>query len=82
MSVETKRKRGETFEAFLRRFGKRMMQSGVLLQYKKVRYYKKPVSRNLQQKSALIRRDRREEREYLKKTGRLVEDPKVGRRRF
>lgn len=73
--MEIKRKRGETFESFLRRFNKRVMQAGVLLQFKKVRFHKKDQSKNLRRKNALVRKERAEERAFLEKTGRLVEEP-------
>ncbi|MFH0780191.1 MAG: hypothetical protein V1928_05075 [Parcubacteria group bacterium] len=78
---EIKRRRGESFEAFVRRFNKRIQQSGVLLQFKKVRFNVKDKSKNLQRKSALVRKARTEERAYLEKTGRLKEEPKRGGRR-
>jgi ribosomal protein S21 len=72
--VEIKRKKGETFEAFLRRFNKKLMQSGKILQYKKIRFLKGKPSRNMQKKSALRKIKIRDKREYLKKIGRLPED--------
>lgn len=78
---EIKRRRGESFEAFVRRFNKRIQQSGTILQFKKVRYHAKPLSKNLQRKSALVRKARSEERAFLEKTGRLKEEPKRGGRR-
>ncbi len=82
MPIENKRKKGETFESFLRKFNKKIMQSGVLLQYKKVRYYETPKSRNMQKVSAVERKKKREKKEYLKKTGKLPEEQNYRRRRF
>lgn len=82
MPVDAKRKRGETFEAFVRRFNKRLMQSGTLLQYKKKAYKKKPLSRNLEKDQTLARKTFREKREYLKKTGKLPEEQLNARRRY
>jgi ribosomal protein S21 len=80
--VEIKRKRGESFEAFLRRFNKRIMQSGKILQFKKIKYHKKDISRNMQKKSALHRQKQSAKREYLKKIGKLPEeDYRRGRKR-
>ena len=84
MPVETKRKKGETFEAFLRRFNKRLMQSGVILETKQKNYLRKGHSRNKQKAVAIERKKYREKYEYLKKTGRLPEEKKKkrgGRRR-
>lgn len=80
--VEVKRKKGETFESFLRRFSKRMMQSGTILQFKKVRYYKRPVSKGLRKKSALVRKKRAELREYMRKIGRLEEEDATRKKRY
>jgi ribosomal protein S21 len=80
--VDVKRKKGETFEAMLRRFSKRLMQSGLLLQYKKVRYEAPHKSRNMNRKSALVRKQKRESHEYLKKIGRLPEEPTYRKKRY
>jgi len=82
MVVEAKRKKGETFESFVRRFNRKMMQSGTILDFKRKSYKKKPVSRNRRQTETLARKVYKSKREYLKKTGRLPEEePKKGRRR-
>lgn len=79
--VEIKRKKGETFEAFLRRFNKRLMQSGKVLQFKKVRFQNRSLSRNLQKKVKLFQIDANQKREYLKKIGRLPEEDYRSRKR-
>ena len=79
--VEVKRKKGESFESFLRRFNKKLMQSGKIIQYKKIRFLNSDPSRNMQKKSALRRMEIREKREYLKKIGRLPEEDYRKRRR-
>jgi ribosomal protein S21 len=80
--IETKRKKGETFESFLRRFNKRLMQSGVILEFKSKRYLTKKVSRNLQKESALVRQSFREKMDYLRSTGKLTEEQQRGKRRY
>jgi len=80
--IESKRKKGETFEAFLRRFNKRVMHSGVLLQFKKVRFYEKTKNRNLRRDSALHKKKKRELMDYLKKIGRLPEEEIRGSRKY
>ena len=72
--VDVKRKKGETFEALIRKFNKRLKQSGKVLQAKKVRYYRKKVTKNLGKDLALRRKEINEKREYLKKVGKLKED--------
>jgi ribosomal protein S21 len=78
--VECRRKKGETFEAFVRRFNKKIMQSGVILQFKKVRFHTKKTNRNLRRQSALMRLEKKGQYEYLKKVGRIKEDERTGRR--
>lgn len=72
--AEVKRKKGETFESLLRRFNRRLLQSGRILQAKKVRFHAKHQSKNKLRASALRRNDIREEREFLIKTGKLREE--------
>lgn len=71
---ELKRKKGESFEAFMRRFQNRMKESGKILQAKKIRFYKKELNRNQRRKSALEKGRRTEVREYMRKIGRLKEE--------
>ena len=81
MPVEVKKKRSETFESLLRRFNKRIMQSGVLLQYKKVRYLRKAANKNAQRKNALYRIEAQGKREHLQKMGLLKEDDRKKKKR-
>ncbi|OGF20783.1 hypothetical protein A2316_04240 [Candidatus Falkowbacteria bacterium RIFOXYB2_FULL_38_15] len=74
MGQEVKRKKGETFESMMRRFSRRVQQSGKLLQAKKIRFYEPEKSRNLQRVSALRREDIKKKREYLKKVGKLKDE--------
>ncbi len=79
--VEVKRKRGETFESFVRRFNKRVQQSGRLLQAKKVRFLGKQDNKLAKKTSALYRKKVRNQKEYLRKIGKLPEDNKKGKYR-
>lgn len=72
--IEVKRKKGESFESFLRRFKKRVIQSGIILQYKKVRFRQKAANKYHRKKSALFRKAVNAKREYLRKIGRLPEE--------
>lgn len=74
--LEVKRKKGETFDAMLRRFQRRMQSSGKVLQAKKIRFHKKDENRNKRREGALRREEMRVNYEYLAKTGKLKEDPK------
>ena len=46
--VEFKRKKGESFESFLRRFNKRLLQSGKLYEARQKKYLSPKRSKNLQ----------------------------------
>ena len=71
---EVKRKKGESFDSLLRRFSKKVQESGKLLQAKKIRYYSSPKSKNAQREAALRREYLRQHREYLLKTGQATEE--------
>jgi len=72
--AEVRRKKGESFESLLRRFTKKVQQSGKLLQAKKIRYHSRLKSKNLQREGALRREYLRERREYLIRTGQATEE--------
>lgn len=72
--VEFKRKKGETFEAFLRRFNKRLQQSGNLMQARKNRYHRKEQNERQRKNSALIGLELRSKKEYQRRTGKLKEE--------
>jgi ribosomal protein S21 len=74
--VEFKRKKGESFESFLRRFNKALIQSRKLNEVRQRQYQKKDKNKNQQKKYALVSRQLREKKEYLKKTGKLKEESK------
>jgi len=76
---ELKRKKGESFEAFMRRFQNRIKESGKIRQAKKIRFFAKDLNRNQRRKSTLAKNQRTELREYMRKIGRL-KDEKTRRR--
>jgi ribosomal protein S21 len=79
--VEVKKKDGESFESLLRRFNRKIQQSGVLIRARKIRFYEPVKSRNIQRVNALRRLTNREKREELKKLGKLPTfGPKFRRR--
>jgi ribosomal protein S21 len=67
--IEIKRKEGESVNAFLYRFTKKMQQSGVLKEAKKRRFRSRDVNKHGQKASALYRLEKRKEMERLKKLG-------------
>ena len=74
--VEFRRKKGESFEGFLRRFNKRLQQSGKLYEARQKKYLISRKSKNLQKQRALVGLELRSKKEYLRKIGKLKEEPK------
>jgi small subunit ribosomal protein S21 len=69
--VEVRRKERESLESLIRRFNKRVQQSGTLYVARKARFFERKKSRNLQRQSAIRSSELRAERELLKKLGKL-----------
>lgn len=79
---ELKRKRGESFEGFVRRVKRQWQRSGKLIQAKKIQYYTPKKSKNLQNKSAVKRVRVASKEAYLRKIGKLpLEEDKFSRKR-
>ena len=74
--VEQKRKKGESFESFLRRFNKSLLSSRKLNEVRKRRYLSQDKNKNKQKEYALVSIKIREKNEYLKKIGKIKEDPR------
>ncbi|MDD5726046.1 MAG: 30S ribosomal protein S21 [Patescibacteria group bacterium] len=72
--VEVKKKKGETFDSLLRRFQRRMQQGGIALEARKQRFHEHEPNRNKSRESALRRETKRQQYEYLLKTGQLKEE--------
>ena len=71
--LEVKRKDNEGFEGFMRRFSKKTLQSGRLIQAKKIMFHQKPLSKRAQKERAKKREETKNWREYLRKIGKLDE---------
>ena len=71
--LEVKRKDGESFESMIRRFTKKTVQSGKIIQAKKVRFYNKPKTKRELKSSALRRKKISARLDYLKRIGKLDE---------
>lgn len=56
---EVTRKEGESFDNLLRRFNKRVSQSGVLMSARKNMYHEKPISKREQREQAIRKRARK-----------------------
>ncbi len=72
--VQVKKKDRETSEALIRRFSRRVQQSGVLLSARKGRFYAKPKSRRQTRESAQYRAKVKKEVDKLKKMGKFDEE--------
>lgn len=72
--AEVKKKKTESFESLLRRFHKKLQQSGRLIQSRKIRFHDKPKNKTALRKDALRRIEMTGKREYLKKIGKLKEE--------
>ena len=81
MSIEVKRKDGETTRSLLRRFSRRIQQSGILVRARKARFRERERTKRERRNSALRRIKIVQEKEKLRKMGVLEEDNKRGRRR-
>ena len=81
--AEFKRKKGEGFEAFLRRFKKGLKNSKRLMDARQNLYKTPKKSKRAQKEYALTSMQMRKKREYLRKTGKLTDeyDSKKSKRR-
>lgn len=77
---EIKRKKGESFEAFIRRTKRQWQRSGVILQAKKVQFFKPKKSKNVDRKHAVRRVKLLEKTNYLRKIGKLPPEEDTFRR--
>lgn len=72
--IEVKKKDRETAEGLIRRFSRRVQQSGVLLSARKGRFYAKPKSRRQLRLSAQYRAKVKKEVDKLKKIGKFDDE--------
>lgn len=79
---EIKRKRSESFESFIRRVKRRWVQSGKLLQARKVQYFEDKKSKNLRKNKRVELLHRVSKTNYLRKIGRLQAEEETTFKRF
>jgi len=72
--TEIKRKEGENFESYLRRFNKSLIKSRKLKEVRRRQYLSKKTNKNKQKEQALKCKKMKENKEYLIKTGKLKEE--------
>lgn len=78
--VYVKRRERETSAALLRRFGRRVQQSGILIRARKKRFYLTRLTRRALRERALRRLAQARERNRLDKLGKLPVAPRRRRR--
>lgn len=71
--MEVHRKRNETIGSMLRRFTRRVQQSGILLRARKLRYHEGKLSRRAEKERALRRLRLKKEEIRLEKLGKTIE---------
>ncbi len=72
--VEVKRKKGETFDAMLRRMQRRFQESGKYKEAKRRRFFQHNTNRNKRRAGALRRVEMSAHYAYMLKTGQLTEE--------
>ncbi len=68
-SIEIRKKEGETAANLLFRFGKKVRQSGVLVEVRKRQFHRRPINRRKRRLSAQYRERKKAEYVRLKKLG-------------
>lgn len=81
MGIEVRKKDRETTRSLLRRFSRRIQQSGVLIRARKARFIEKEKSKGERRTSALRRNKIGKEKEKLRKMGLLEEETRWGGKR-
>ena len=69
MALEVTKKERETSQSLVRRFSKRVKQSGLLIRARKGRYRQRKKSRQLKNRAALRREEKKKEYQRMKKLG-------------
>ena len=79
--IEVKKRERENPRSLLRRFTRRIQQSGILIRARKARFREREKTKGERRNSALRRVKIGHEKEKLRKMGLLEEEPKWKRRR-
>ncbi len=70
MIIVTRKDSKESIENLLRRFSRKVQQSGVLASAKQVQYFEKPLSKRDRRQRAIVRRQRKLQKVNKLKLGR------------
>ncbi len=77
---EIKRKKGESFEGFMRRVKDQWKRSGTILQARKIQFFSSKPSKNMQRSQTITKVKKTNKINYLRKIGKLPEkDERYGR---
>lgn len=76
MVLEVKKQERETAQSLIRRFGRGVQQSGILVRARHLRFRQKPKNKQTVRKAALRREQLKKEYQRLKKLGKLEYDSK------
>lgn len=71
MALKVKKKERETSQSLIRRFSKKIRQSGILRQARDSQYKKRSKSKEMKKRAALRREELREEYEKKRKMGEI-----------
>ena len=71
MPLEIRKKEREPSQSLVRRFAKRVKQSGILVRARKIRFKEKEKSRQMRKRAALRREELKKEYERKRKLGEL-----------
>lgn len=74
MPIEVRKKERENVQSLLRRFSRRVLQSGILVRARRGRFYIPPKTKRQKKLSALRREQIQKERERLYKLGKLEDE--------
>lgn len=80
MPIEVRKKTNESVEGMIRRFTRRVQQSGIVWRAKKRRFYVIPKSKTMKRQDAKKRRELNEYKDYLRKIGKIDDDDRNGRK--
>ncbi|OGH86263.1 MAG: hypothetical protein A2493_00145 [Candidatus Magasanikbacteria bacterium RIFOXYC12_FULL_33_11] len=78
---DLKRKKNESFEAFMRRVKQQWQRSGTILQARKIQYFTAKQSKNVVRKLTVSKVKKNIKTDLLRKTGKLPEEDYKKKRR-
>lgn len=77
MAIEVRRKQNESSESLVRRFSRRVLQSGIVVRTKKARFHEPKKNKRAIKNAALRRKFLVEKKEYFQKVGKLPPDEQM-----